>query len=84
MTITANPLLDTAGLPRFETIRPEHIAPALDACDVEASAPLDLQGVATGTLPNEIDAAKAVDDCKRATGRFPDVARFQYELVDQI
>ncbi len=25
-----NPLLDTSGLPRFDTIRPEHIAPAID------------------------------------------------------
>ena len=27
----SNPLLDSAALPRFDAIRPEHVAPALDA-----------------------------------------------------
>src|SRR3970282_1415364 len=33
MTITSadNPLLDLSGLPRFTAVRPEHIAPAVDA-----------------------------------------------------
>jgi len=56
------------------------IAPALDACDNEAASPLDLQGVTAGKLPNEIDAAKALDACTRAIDRFPGVARFQYQL----
>jgi oligopeptidase A len=31
MTLATNPLLDFAGLPRFDTIRPEHVAPAITA-----------------------------------------------------
>jgi len=34
----ANPLLDFSGLPRFEAIRPEHVAPALDVLLAEAAA----------------------------------------------
>lgn len=34
----ANPLLDFSGLPRFEAIRPEHVAPALDVLLAEAEA----------------------------------------------
>ena len=37
MTV-ANPLLDFSGLPRFEAIRPEHVAPALDVLLAEAEA----------------------------------------------
>ena len=33
--MTANPLLDTTGLPRFDAIRPEHITPAIEARAVE-------------------------------------------------
>lgn len=32
------PLLDFSGLPRFEAIRPEHVAPALDVLLAEAEA----------------------------------------------
>jgi oligopeptidase A len=31
MTLATNPLLDFSGLPRFDTIRPEHVAPAITA-----------------------------------------------------
>ena len=37
MTV-ANPLLDFSGLPRFEAIRPEHVAPALDVLLADAEA----------------------------------------------
>lgn len=37
MTV-ANPLLDFSGLPRFDAIRPEHVAPALDVLLAEAEA----------------------------------------------
>lgn len=33
-----NPLLDFSGLPRFDEIRPEHVAPALDVLLAEAEA----------------------------------------------
>jgi oligopeptidase A len=31
MTDALNPLLDLSGLPRFDTVKPEHVAPAIDA-----------------------------------------------------
>ena len=33
-----NPLLDFSGLPRFDAIRPEHIAPAIESLLAEAEA----------------------------------------------
>ena len=45
------------------------VTPELDPCDVEAAAPFDLQGVAAGRLPNEIDAAKAIAACGKAGRR---------------
>lgn len=56
------------------------VAPYVEACDAEAGEPLDLQGVAPGKLPNEIDAAKALAACEDAAARYPGVARYQYEL----
>jgi oligopeptidase A len=38
---TDNPLLDPSGLPHFDRIRPEHVAPALDALLAEAETALD-------------------------------------------
>ncbi len=52
----------------------------VDPCDRLAGARFDTQGVVLGLYPNEIDAAKAVPACRAAVQRFPDVARFQYEL----
>ena len=37
-----NPLLDTAGLPHFAAIRPEHVAPAIDALLAAANQALEL------------------------------------------
>ncbi len=54
--------------------------PALDPCDVAAAAPLDLQGVTAGKLPNEIDAAVALPACTEAARKYPAVARFVYQL----
>ncbi|MGB3394434.1 MAG: M3 family metallopeptidase [Stenotrophomonas sp.] len=36
--MNANPLLDFSGLPHFDAIRPEHVAPAIDALLAEAEA----------------------------------------------
>ncbi|MDO5087603.1 MAG: M3 family metallopeptidase, partial [Comamonadaceae bacterium] len=41
MTTNANPLLDFSDLPRFDQIRPEHVAPAIDALLHDASAALE-------------------------------------------
>lgn len=54
--------------------------PTLDACDTAAAAPLDLQGVTAGKLPNEIDPAVAVRACTEAMKTYPEVARFIYQL----
>lgn len=57
------------------------LSPLLDDCDSLAGEPLDLQGVAPGRLPNEIDGAKAVAACRKAIADYPGVARFQYQLA---
>ncbi|MBY3222965.1 caspase family protein [Rhizobium laguerreae] len=54
--------------------------PTLDACDSAAAAPLDLQGVTAGKLPNEIDPSVAVPACTEAMKAYPEVARFVYQL----
>ncbi|EJC78110.1 hypothetical protein Rleg10DRAFT_6841 [Rhizobium leguminosarum bv. trifolii WSM2012] len=54
--------------------------PVLDACDTAAAAPLDLQGVTAGKLPNEIDPSIAVPACAEAMKTYPEVARFVYQL----
>lgn len=55
-----NPLLDTAALPRFDAIRPEHVAPAVEALLAEADAALER---AVGAdVPADYDALSAVLD----------------------
>jgi len=55
-----NPLLDTAGLPRFSEIRPEHVAPAIDELLAQARAALER---AVGPeVPPDYDALSAVLD----------------------
>ncbi|MGL4324576.1 MAG: caspase family protein [Beijerinckiaceae bacterium] len=56
------------------------IQPTLHTCDVEAAEPFDLQGVAVGKLPSEINAPVALKACTEATERYPSVARFQFQL----
>ncbi len=56
----SNPLLDSAALPRFDTIRPAHVAAAIDALLAEAQAALDK---ATGpAVAADYDALSAVLD----------------------
>ena len=59
-TIATNPLLDTAGLPRFDAIRPEHIAPALDV--LLAAADAALERATSDAVPAEYEALSAVLD----------------------
>lgn len=54
--------------------------PVLDPCDVAAAAPLDLQGVTAGRLPNEIEPSVALPACAEAVRAYPSVARFTYQL----
>ncbi|MBB6487068.1 caspase family protein [Rhizobium lusitanum] len=56
------------------------LKPVLDPCDSAAAAPLDLQGVTTGKLPNEIDPKLALPACTEATKIYPQVPRFLYQL----
>jgi len=55
------------------------LSPNVDPCDQAAGEPLDLQGVAPGRLPSEIDTG-AVEACEAAVKSYPDIARFRYEL----
>jgi len=60
MTAAANPLLDFADLPLFDQIRPEHVAPAVDALLKEAEAALEQ--VTAPAFPAEWEAiAKVLD-----------------------
>ena len=53
----SNPLLDFSGLPRFDAIRPEDIAPGMD--ELVAQARATAEGVATDTRPATWDAVIA-------------------------
>jgi len=70
-TIDTNPLLQTQGLPAFDQIRPEHIAPALDVLLARAEAALEKVVGPDVTL--DYDALSlvldvATDDLGRAWG----------------
>ncbi len=56
----SNPLLDTAALPHFDTIRPSHVAPAIDQLLAEAASALE---TATGPgVAADYEALSAVLD----------------------
>ncbi len=55
-----NPLLDTAGLPRFADIRPEHVQPAVTALLAEANEALER--VTSDAVAADYDAMSAVLD----------------------
>ena len=64
-----NPLLDFSGLPRFTTIRPEHVTPAVEALIDEVRA--TIERVATDARPASWDGvaapiARALDRLDRA------------------
>ena len=59
MTID-NPLLQTHDLPPFDSIRPEHVTPAMDALLAAANAALD--HVVSPEVPADYDAMSAVLD----------------------
>ena len=59
-SLTSNPLLDFSGLPRFDAIRPEHVAPAIDSLLEAASAAQE--AVSAHDFPARWDAmAKTLD-----------------------
>ena len=55
-----NPLLDTAGLPQFAAIRPEHVTPAID--ELLAAADAALTAVTDDSFAADYDALSAVLD----------------------
>lgn len=69
----------TLKAPGTQVVAALEVKPTLDPCDAEAAAPLDLQGVAGGKLPNEIQPA-ALAACRAATARAPEINRFHYQL----
>jgi TPR repeat protein len=52
----------------------------VNACDLEAAEPLDLQGTQKGVLPNEINVEKALAACSLAVKDYPLEGRFVYQL----
>jgi oligopeptidase A len=70
--LTANPLLDLSGLPRFAEIAPRHVGPAVDALIADARATIDR----VATLPDDpsfdklvMPLADAMDRVDRAWGQ---------------
>jgi len=61
-----NPLLDFSGLPRFAAIRPEHVAPAIDALLAEARAARERTAAAPATWE---DFVAPVEDANEKLGR---------------
>ncbi len=67
----ANPLLDFSGLPRFESIRAEHVTPAVDTLLEQARASVERVAQDTGepTWDNVVEPlADALDHLERAWG----------------
>jgi len=63
-----NPLLDFSGLPRFDTIKPEHVAPAIDQLLAENRALMEkLQSAATPASWN--DFVQPMTDAGERLGR---------------
>lgn len=58
-----------------------NVAVSVNDCDTLAAEPLDVQAVADGKLPNDIDVPKALTACKAAVDQHPDVARFKYQYA---
>ncbi|WP_395446885.1 caspase family protein [Aminobacter sp. UC22_36] len=58
-----------------------NVAVSVNECDTLAAEPLDVQAVANGKLPNDIDVPKALTACKAAVDQHPDVARFKYQYA---
>ncbi|MGB4927938.1 MAG: oligopeptidase A, partial [Giesbergeria sp.] len=64
----SNPLLDFSGLPAFDRIAPEHVAPAVDALLARADAALD--AVTAPDFPARWDAiARVLDVATEELGR---------------
>ncbi|CAI2934727.1 Beta-lactamase HcpC [Aminobacter niigataensis] len=82
----AKPSVRTVVLmPAVKTVAPApitiNVAVSVNECDTLAAEPLDVQAVADGKLPNDIDVPKALAACKAAVDQHPEVARFKYQYA---
>ncbi|MEP7327612.1 MAG: M3 family metallopeptidase [Betaproteobacteria bacterium] len=71
MKLPSNPLLDFSGLPRFDAIRPEHVAPAVDLLLTEGRSTVEqvAEDVAAPTWNNVVEPlAECLDRLDRAWG----------------
>jgi len=68
--LAANPLLDFSGLPRFQEIAAEHVAPAVDALLAQARETIERLGAAAPTWDSFVlPLADAEDRLDRAWGQ---------------
>ena len=68
MVKSMNPLLDFAGLPRFNEIKPEHVTPAVDSLLAENRALISRLVEASGA-PTWKDFAQPLDDANERLNR---------------
>ncbi|MFB9344259.1 caspase family protein [Aminobacter aganoensis] len=84
-TAAQPPVRTVVLMPAVKTVAPApitiNVAVSVNECDTLAAEPLDVQAVADGKLPNDIDVAKALVACKAAVDQHPEVARFKYQYA---
>ncbi|MEP6997943.1 MAG: M3 family metallopeptidase [Betaproteobacteria bacterium] len=73
-TVPGNPLLDFSALPRFPEIRPEHVAPALDALLTEVRATIERVATASEAPTWEGFVQPLADAMDRLNRAWTDVA----------
>lgn len=84
-TPAKEPVRTVVLMPAAKTAAPApitiNVAVSVNECDTLAAEPLDVQAVADGKLPNDIDVPKALAACKAAVDQHPEVARFKYQYA---
>ncbi|WP_432283517.1 caspase family protein [Aminobacter sp. BA135] len=84
-TPAKEPVRTVVLMPAAKTAAPApitiNVAVSVNECDTLAAEPLDLQAVADGKLPNDIDVPKAMAACKAAVDQHPEIARFKYQYA---
>jgi TPR repeat protein len=79
------PLRTVVLMPAAKTAAPApitiNVAVSVNECDTLAAEPLDVQAVADGKLPNDIDVPRALSACKAAVNQHPEIARFKYQYA---
>lgn len=79
------PLRTVVLMPAAKTAAPApitiNVAVSVNECDTLAAEPLDVQAVADGKLPNDIDVPRALTACKAAANQHPEIARFKYQYA---